>query len=258
MKYENIIGLFGLALLFILMVLFIIIIIVQLRKRTLQFNLDKEIAQNTFTQNLLQTQIEIQEQTLTNISQELHDNIGQTLSLAKLNLATIKLNNIDAAQQTVATTKELIAQSLLNIRDLAKSMLGEKIAEIGLQNALQNELNILQHTGKYDIVFNGVDETLNLTQQQQLVAFRILQEALHNIVKHADATHITVTILQTANELSIKVIDNGRGFNYNNTLPNNSGVGIKNMYSRAALVQAICTFTQNPTGGTTLNLIFMS
>ncbi len=227
----------GTIILFIL-IAFIYLSIIFYRKRYLLQEQAQELIKSNFQQTLLQTQIELQEQTLTTISQELHDNIGQTLSLAKLNLNTLKLQDATKAQESIDITKGLITQSLVNIRNLAKSMLGEKITEIGLQQALQNELKILEHTGLYQISFTANEHTHNLTPQQELLTFRILQEALQNIIKHAEATKIDVQFNTNSLQTNITITDNGKGFNVGSLNANATGIGLKNMKTRAALINA--------------------
>jgi two-component system, NarL family, sensor kinase len=222
----------------IVIVIGIIVVVVIYQSKQRLLLLEQENQKTLFQQTLLQTQIEIQEQTLTNISQELHDNIGQSLSLAKLNLNTLKLHDATKAQESIDITKLLISQSLVNIRNLAKSMLGEKITEIGLQQAVQNELKILEHTGQYEISFTANENTNVLTPQQELLAFRILQEALQNILKHAEASKIDVEFNYTPSQTNITITDNGKGFNISALDANATGIGLKNMKSRAALINA--------------------
>jgi two-component system, NarL family, sensor kinase len=235
---QEIIIIVSISFFFLLITIFVLLFINLYMKRQANFLSEKLLLESNFQQTLLQTQLEIQEQTLTNISQELHDNIGQTLSLAKLNLNTLKLNDAAKSQESINVTKGLISQSLVNIRDLAKSMLGEKITEIGLQNALQNELKILEHTGKYQISFSTNENKNLLTPQQELVAFRIMQEAIHNIVKHAEATKIDISLLFNSPTTIITITDNGKGFNTANLNESNTGVGLKNMKNRASLINA--------------------
>jgi two-component system, NarL family, sensor kinase len=243
----------GTGILFIL-IAFIYLSIIFYRKKYLLQEQEKEIIQSNFQQILLQTQIEIQEQTLTNISQELHDNIGQTLSLAKLNLSTLKLNDPTRAQESIDITKGLISESLANIRSLAKSMLGEKITEIGLQQAIENELKILEHTGQYKVSFAANENNNLLTPQQELVAFRILQEAIHNIVKHAEATKIDVAMNFHTTQTIISITDNGKGFNTANLNENNTGVGLKNIKNRASLINAELIIQSTVFQGTSFSL----
>jgi signal transduction histidine kinase len=237
-------------------IVFIYFSIVFYRKKHILQEQEKELIKSNFQQTLLQTQIEIQEQTLTNISQELHDNIGQSLSLAKLNLNTIKLDNTEKAQQNIDSSKDIITSALVNLRDLAKSMLGEKITEVGLQLAVQNELKILENTGKYEIEFSSDNETTLLTPQQELIAFRIIQETIHNMVKHAEATKISIAFVQNSSELKILISDNGVGFKLADLDAAFSGVGFKNMKNRAKLINATFELSSEPMKGTITTLIF--
>ncbi len=207
-----------------------------------------------FENQLLQTQIEIQEQTLANISQELHDNVGQSITLAKLNLNTLPTIADEKTNIQIANTKTLLSNTLTNIRDLAKSMLGEKIAEIGLEAAIRNEIKLLQQTGKYTIEIQSEGEPYLLNQQKEIVAFRILQEAVHNIIKHANASSILFNFNYNPNFLDIVIADNGKGFDANLLNANNTGVGLKNMYNRAALINAKINVQSIPFQGTSLTL----
>lgn len=231
---EEIIQIIAIAIVFILLIIFIAVFFFIFYKKKKEQQEILQLREKAFAQ----AQIEIQEQTLTNISQELHDNIGQTLTVAKLNLSTIQLENKEESLQKIDTSKQLITQSLVNIRDLAKSMLGEKIAEIGLQQAIQNELKILENTGLYKIKFSADYSLVNITQQHELIAFRIIQETLHNIVKHAEANTIDVGIKHMREQIIITITDNGKGFNANKLNENSIGIGLKNMKSRAALINA--------------------
>src|SRR5690349_7079912 len=86
-----------------------------------------------YERTLFQSQLEIQEQTFRNISQEIHDNIGQVLSLAKLNLNTIP--HTGGTTDKISLTEELLGKAINDLRDLSRSMHPEKIADIGLTNA---------------------------------------------------------------------------------------------------------------------------
>jgi signal transduction histidine kinase len=93
-----------------------------------------------FQQTLLQSQLEIQEQTLKNISQEIHDNIGQALTLVKLNLNTMDFDLNEQSNQKIITSKELISKAINDLRDLSRSLNTDIIADLGLQNAIEQEL----------------------------------------------------------------------------------------------------------------------
>ncbi len=96
---------------------------------------------------LLETQIEIQEQTLKTIAEELHDNIGQVLSLAKLNLNTFPVFTDMAIQTKINDIKQLVSKAILDLRNLSRSMHGDRFNDLGLKEAIANELKIMQNTG---------------------------------------------------------------------------------------------------------------
>ena len=120
------------------------------QKKKLRYIREKQTLQVQFEQELLQTQIEIQEQTLKTISQEIHDNVGQVLSLAKLNLNTVGPITDERTHAKIESTKELVSKAINDLRDLSRSLHGEKIGEIGLQDAIANELKILQNIGQFE------------------------------------------------------------------------------------------------------------
>src|SRR5204863_5811790 len=128
-----------------LLVFFIFLFITENQRRKTVHQKEKKIIEFQFQQELLRTQLEIQEQTLRTISQEIHDNIGQVLSLAKLNLNTIPQTE---NSETIVLTEELLGKAINDLRDLSKSMHPEKIADIGLTNAIRNELLMMQRAAK--------------------------------------------------------------------------------------------------------------
>jgi two-component system, NarL family, sensor kinase len=203
---------------------------------------------------LLQTQIEIQEQTLKNVSQEIHDNIGQVLSLAKLNLNTF--SNIEGTdnQKKMLATKELVSKAINDLRDLARSMHGEKIAEVGLQNAVDHELKILENTGQFKTHLTITGEPYKLKPQIQMVIFRILQEALHNEIKHSKAKNIFVHFSYDIAAFTLTLKDDGIGFNMDKLDAGKTGIGLKSMKNRAALIGGEFSLLSSENNGTTISI----
>jgi signal transduction histidine kinase len=205
-------------------------------------------------QVLLQTQIEIQEQTLNNISQEIHDNIGQVLSLAKLNLNTIPVNMEEAVLAKISKAKELVSKAINDLRDLSRSMHGDRIAELGLKDAIENELDILQHTGLYKTYFIVTGNYYKLAKQNEIVVFRMLQECINNSIKHAKAKNITVEMNYQPQYFQLYVSDDGHGFDTNALSVSQTGIGLKSMHNRAALIGGNLSIHSSPLTGTTVAL----
>src|SRR4051812_40548739 len=157
-----------------------------------------------YERTLFESQIEIQEQTFRNISQEIHDNIGQVLSLAKLNLNTIPQME---SSDKIALTEELLGKAISDLRDLSKSLHPEKIVDIGLANAIRNELSVMQKAAKLSTELFAGDEEIKLSDEKCIIVFRMMQEILHNILKHAKAKNVKVKMYSNDNYAIIEIID---------------------------------------------------
>jgi signal transduction histidine kinase len=215
---------------------------------------EKQSMESAFQSAILQTQIEIQEHTLKNVAQEIHDNIGQILILAKLNLNTFPPLADPVAKTKVNDTRQLVTKAINDLRDLSKSMHGEKISEIGLQEAVTNELKILQNTGLYQTLLQVNGSRYRLSPQREMVLFRIVQESLHNAVKHAKAQIIEVGLQYDPSLFRLTITDNGIGFEPALQTANNSGIGLKNMKDRAALTGGKFSIHSVPGSGTTITI----
>lgn len=206
------------------------------QKRKKQHTHEVTTLKYIYNQELLKTQIEIQEQTFKNISQEIHDNIGQILSLVKLNLFTFP-NQADAVvSKKVNDTDLLVTKAISDLRNLSQSLHGDKIAETGLYNAISNELKILQNTGQYETSISISGEVYSMDPQKEMILFRIVQESINNCVKHAEAKKINVSLKYTNSVFSLIIKDDGKGFDIAALNVTTTGIGLKNMQNRAALI----------------------
>ncbi len=229
------------TLLLVMLAGFILLLIKLFDKARKNFALEKENINKEYKTQLLQTQVEIQEQTLEKISQEIHDNIGQALSFVKLSINTIDLSNITATQNKLAESKDLITKAIQDLRNLSKILNTSFINNVGLIISIQYQLDYLQKTGVYETRFEVSDTVHNLPPDTEMVLFRIVQELLNNIVKHAQATVINVLLEYDENGLLIKVEDNGKGFDKSllADMPHSKGLGLINMKKRLDPMQGI-------------------
>jgi signal transduction histidine kinase len=220
-----------------LFITFLIFFFTSKQKRN-ELLLNQQRVKFEFEQTLLSTQIEIQEQTLKTISQEIHDNVGQVLSLAKLNLGTFEESESAYNQTKINDTKQLVSKAINDLRDLSCSLNGDKIADLGLKDAIENELKIISNTGQFatDLIVTG--DYYKLAAQNEMVIFRIVQESLNNAIKHSKAKHITVQIDYNKAFCKIAVMDDGKGFDALKLEATKTGVGLHNMKSRASLIGA--------------------
>jgi signal transduction histidine kinase len=238
------------SLLLLLLVVFIIFFVFVHKNRQLTYKKEKELLQSQHAQALLQTQLEIQEQTLCTISQEIHDNVGQVLSLAKLNLKTLDFDTGVSKDEKIENTVELVSKAINDLRDLSRSLNGDKIADLGLKDAIDNELKIIQNTGLFHTSLTIEGNPYILQSQHEMVIFRIVQESLNNAVKHSKATKINILINYLPSHCSITVADDGEGFDANQLEATQTGIGLKNMQSRASLINAYFSIQSTPGKGT--------
>jgi hypothetical protein len=205
---------------------------------------------------LLKTQLEIQEDTFNKISREIHDNISLGLTLSKL-----QLNNFMAGMTEkpplISTSIDLISKSLVDLNDISKSMEGNQLASHGLINILESETTVLGKSGIYQVEFEVVGDPFYLDTETELIFFRIYQEACNNIIKHARATRIIVDLFYEKDSFSMKITDNGKGFDKEKTLEKKElrkMAGLKNFYTRAKMIGAEVNITSVINVGTTIHI----
>lgn len=209
-----------------------------------------------YTQTLTElytNQQKIQEQTLNHVSQELHDNVGQLLSLVKvqLNLASEKdgLEN-----QLLLDARENISRAMMDLRDMAKGMSSERIRVLGLLGSVEQEADRIRRTGICDVFITKNGKGLQMDHQKETILFRVIQECLQNIIKHAQATKIEMVFSFDLSHLSIEVHDDGKGFLL--TRENNlSGMGLMNIQHRIQLMKGKVLVQSEPGSGTHVRIV---
>jgi len=183
-------------------------------------------------QDITTAVITAQEQERSKLGKELHDNINQILVTTKLYIEYAMANE-DVKNTLLTTAKGFLTSAVSEIRNLSKSLLPPSLGEVGLIMALEEVAESLHAVNKFIIhpEWDYLDET-RLSEDLKLTVFRILQEQLSNIIKHAEAKNVWIKIKIKNERLSIEVKDDGIGFNADEK---HSGVGLKNIKSRAEL-----------------------
>lgn len=227
---------------------FIIYFVVLYRNKQLKNKKEQEQLQAAFQQELLKTQLEVQEHTLNYISSEIHDNITQVLSFVKLTLATLNNSSEDKKQSKINESRELIAQTITDLRDLSKSLSFEYITSVGLIKTIEIEVERINKSGLIGVSFTLEGESYSLGEQRELVLFRIFQETLNNTLKHSGAKHLKIMLQYHSDLFNLTLEDDGSGFSIQ-TLDNKLGSGLKNIENRASLIGGIATIESAPDKG---------
>lgn len=238
----------------LLLTVFIIVIVLAVRYR--RRKRENEELRSQFSEQLLKSQLEIQEQTLQHVSRELHDNIGQIASLVKINLNTIKLEDAEKSASKLENTKELIKQLMMDIKLLSTSLNGDKVTKVGLFTALQNEADKVSKTGVFTSAFTQHDNIPPVNDEKSIIIYRMVQEILNNAMKHSEATAIDIDAYYRQNSFILSVRDNGKGFNVAEKLADkkDTGNGLLNLQERAKVINARVSFESEPGKGTTTTI----
>jgi len=242
----------GVTLLLLLFISFIVTIVYKYQQKQNAYYKNLEELKIAHETELLQSRLEIQEQTFQNISREIHDNIGQKLTLAKLHLNTIDFSDRKKSEAQAADSVNLIGEAINDLSDISRSMSSEIVLNNGLIRALEFETNQLQKSGLYSITLNVTGETVFLNANKELVLFRIVQEALNNIVKHAAATIIDIQLHYEVENLTLVITDNGKGFVQQQG--RDPGTGLTNMSKRANTLNGKCEIISSPGTGTRIKV----
>lgn len=208
-------------------------------------------AEQKFQNEISKSQIEINEQALKNISWELHDNIGQLLSTAILQLNILHARIEEAHGEEIQDINQLVSKSLNEIRLLSRTLNHETVGKMGIVRSVQMELERFEKLKflQTELVVTG--EEKRLTQQNGIIIFRILQEFFANVIKHSMAQHLYVRLEFGKRKLHILAQDDGVGFDEESVL---HGSGLINMKSRSEMIGASCTFDSAPNKGVILSI----
>ena len=243
--------LFGIVVTMLVLGFFLLLLTTLFSKKQQKNKAEKLKMQNEYQQSLIETQ----EQTLTNISQEIHDNVGQVLSLAKLNLSRVYLEypGIDDKEK-INGTVDLISKAIEDLRALSKSLNGEMFVDVGLHEAIKREVGILQKGGFITAKFISLGKAFALPRQTEVVIYRIVQECIQNAIKHSSAKNISITLRYQEPEILVTIADDGKGFLEKAIIPSKAGLGLRNMKSRAAYIGADLTINSAQGKGAQVNI----
>lgn len=242
-----------LVILVVLLVLFLLAVIVFVlfsvfMKRKNALLREQIEAEKRYERAIAETQIEIREETLRNISWELHDNIGQLLTLAK-----IKAQNVEGGDEMLEVA-ETIGAGLQELRALSRAINPEALNGQSLIRSLEVEVarfNRLKYlTADYELLGDPVP----LDPKAEIVLFRIVQEFMTNTMKHSKASSLKISVHFKVDALEVTAVDNGVGFESEKLA--DKGIGLSNIDKRAELIRASAKINSIPGAGTRLVLIY--
>lgn len=211
---------------------------------------EKLLLQREHQQSLLQTQLEVQQQTMDYIGKEIHDNVGQKLTLASLLSQQLLLSTNDHRINNII---QAVNEGLQDLRSLSKSLTSSSLQELSFIELLHIEAKNVELLKKQNFLLNTSPNFKITSPQTKLVVLRIVQEFIQNSLKHANCKNISIALNATNNLLEVILEDDGIGFN---TALTSTGIGLNNMKKRANIINANFNLSSIPNMGTILILTF--
>ncbi|MEH6763262.1 sensor histidine kinase [Aequorivita antarctica] len=231
---EKLLIVYFIAVLLFFTVFAIVFVIVFQRKKN-KFLKEQYEAEKRYQRELANSQIEIQEQTLKNIAWELHDNVGQLLSVINIQLNVLMNSVPETYHNQIKETKGVVQETVQEIRSLSKVLNNDVVLKNGLIKSLQVELDRFNRLDYLKASLEISGDIVPLNNASEIIIFRIIQEFLSNVIKHAKASKLFVHLDYKDKTLEISAKDDGVGFN---TSKKTDSSGMETMNSRAELLNA--------------------
>ena len=215
------------SVLFFLFSVFTVSYFLMNRRRQQHYQMEMQRSKKEFEQQLLQSQVEVQESTYRHIAKELHDNVGQLLSTTKMLMGITEIR-LGTVPDTLTTASATLSKAIQEIRLLSRSLDKEWLEQFNFLENLRSEIARINAGETVCAVVEG-DVAIAMKPEEQIILFRMVQEAIQNAIRHALPSRLAVRI-QTGEKLLVQVINNGKPLP-----PTVQGMGTNNMRQRARL-----------------------
>jgi two-component system NarL family sensor kinase len=217
--------------------LYFIITIVRYQRRSLRLHKEK-----------IQAEIDTLEKERSRIASDLHDELGALLAAVKL-----QINSLDTKEpedhRVIQGASQHIDTIIAKLREISNNLMPNTLVRKGLKKAIEE---FIENTGQASgLQFKFIcNQELKLDQQKEINIYRIIQEIVHNTLKHAGASYLIIQIAVEGNSLLLMTADDGKGFNYFAKVKDNPGLGLRNLQSRAEVMGGEMACQSEPGKGT--------
>lgn len=198
-------------------------------------------------------QVEMLEKDRSRIATDLHDELAPMLAAVRMRINSFDLNSA-GERELLERTNETIDDLAKRLRSISFDLMPSSLQGKGLPAAIQDYINYIDGNSALKIRLVVTENWSELDEQQTIHAYRIVQEIVHNTLKHARATRLTIGMQSKKNYLVLSSEDNGVGFNYQEQLKGAKGLGLKSLLNRAQLLQASLTVDSIVGKGTAITI----
>jgi two-component system, NarL family, sensor kinase len=216
---------------------------------------EKQAMRAAFEQQLMQARLEIQEQAFTYLAEELHDNVGQLLSLAGIQLSSFSEDE-EVDFPLLYAARENVNRALLDLRSLAKGFHAGHLRSFNIRHAVDEEVQRISRARAFSVSVTSEGPEQRIGGDKQLILFRIIQECLQNCLKHARASNVNIGFVWQPSHLRVRVRDDGQGFDADHLLATDDGggLGLHSIRNRAQLTGGSSDIFSRPGEGTTVTV----
>ena len=183
----------------------------------------------------LRAEIDTLEKERSRLAADLHDELGPLLSSAKLKMNCIEVQS-EEDQHQLEKVNTHIDEIMRRMREISNDLLPNTLIRKGLVAAIEGSIENLKSQNKLAILFQPIVK-LSIDQDKSIHIYRIIQEVIHNTVKHANASSLNIKLEQKKDKLVLQTDDNGIGYQQDNAVRNTSGLGLRNLLSRTELLR---------------------
>lgn len=238
------------SLVLVTLLISIMLFVYQFRKKILEHEIENQQARR----QLLTAQLEIQQQTMHHIGYEIHDSVGQKLTLASLHAHSLLLDSkYPEIEKKLYDIDDLINTTLNELRGFSKNLTDNEFLHASLESLLTRECERVRATGLCQVTLQTEGRQVNIASDAKIILLRLVQEFLQNSMKHAACQHISIQLNNSPQGLYIHATDDGQGFD--RAAEKNKGVGLASMQQRAAVIGASLQLESRKGQGTSMTLL---
>jgi signal transduction histidine kinase len=217
-----------------------------------EFEKSTEDLNQSHEHTMLQSYTEVQERTFEDISRELHDNVGQQLSLANFYMQSMDLSDQNKSTTQLEDLKLIMTNAMKDLSNLNKSISNQVLTANGLIYAVERELQLMKNAGIHQVDLQVEGQSSFMNSNAELMLFRVIQELLNNIIKHAKATKVTMKVAYEKTGCTLMLHDNGLGIDTSKVT--SSGLGLQNIQKRLSMIKATYRCEPIPRSGTSIHI----
>jgi len=231
------------TLLTVIFIFFLIVSLVRLKDRQMK----KE-------HQLLHALIGEKERSMHAISIEIHDNINQMLSLARMTLKMIDKYAVPEQKKYIQESGNILDSAIGDLRNISHSLNADYLRNRGLYEALQEDVHWLNETKNISCFLDIEEIPKSFDKDTELMMIRIAQEAINNVLKHANAQQLNIHLKYGLDEFQMAIRDDGSGFNPDSQ---RAGVGLESINQRSRIIKGTINITSAPGSGTLILLTIL-